>query len=83
MSERWSIVWKQIEDKIKKMNTTELEGMADCFIDIYDKIPSEELTEDFDICEYASDHPEIAAEIIKTVVKISKRQNRKRQMCTI
>lgn len=83
MSERWSIVWKQIEDKIKKMDTTELEGMADCFIDIYDKIPSEELTEGFAICEYASDHPEIAAEIIKEAVEIIRKQNRKRQMRTI
>ena len=72
MSERWSTVWKQIEDKIKKMDATELEGMAGCFNDIYDKIPSEELTEDFDICEYASDHPEIAAELIKAAVKITR-----------
>ena len=83
MSERWSIVWKQIKDEIEKMDSTGLEGMADCFVDIYDKIPSEELTEDFDICDYASEHPEIAAEIIKAVVGITKKQNYKRQVCTI
>lgn len=83
MSERWSIVWKQIEDEIEKMDITELEGMTDCFVDMYNKIPSEELTEDFDILDYAAEHPEIAAEIIKAVAKITRKQNRKRQVCTI
>lgn len=75
----WEIILKEIEDKVEEIDAEALERMADCLISIHDRIPPEELArEGFDIYDYAADHPDIAAKIIRAVADLEKAMKPKR-----